>query len=837
MSCKIHGYLFCKEHKFCLKNFMYIYNVKKTKKVYDLIFRLNDYKLICFMIKLSFLLFAGIFIFGQAEAQIHPQLYSGRQEMFLEAESYHLFEEFNEALPLYLELLKDQPDNAFLNYRIGTCYLNIPGEKQMAIEYLKRAIEDMDIRDRRPTIRTTRAPLDALFFLANAYHIDYQFEKAIEMYERFRETLDPSIYNIDIVDEHIQASLNAINSTQDPAFFLEKNLGEQINTRFAETNPVVSGDYSTFVFSRRMQFYDGVFFSQKDDNGQWSWPIEITPQIGSDGDCYPVSLSYDGKELYLYKSDDLVGNIYVSQFTDGQWSTMKKLNENINTSYWESHASISKDGNTLYFTSNRPGGFGGLDIYYSKRDSKGDWGPAVNMGPVINTPYNEETPFITEDGRTIYFSSYGHYNIGGYDVFYSTLNDSGEWSEPRNAGYGISTPDDDLFFHPVKGGIYAYVSKFSDDGFGEMDIYRYEIFSDSHRRKFLVSGVMKRQDGLQTGSGAMISVVDPQTGEHVYSLRPHQITGEYEIRVESGDWELIFSEEGHEDMVKPLTLPLERTDPGITVDAIVDRPEPEIPGIEEVTTDRIILPEETRPPPTLGIEQHNYTLTEEKTTRISMRLDRNTILEIEKYLDGELIGTETIRVNMRRFNYDYAPQPGENILKFRYTDLQGDIITEEVAISYHPIVEDELLPHETALSENPEYLIKKFDLENESPEDLIRKLLPFVSTGMMQYLNQLVDEGKVPENVPDLIESIIDSADRYGFGKDELAEVLPKIRTDVASVTPDTYATDKRAPAEEDIEDISNGRRIPLLWILLLVVLLLAAFYFKDRSARGQNKQ
>ena len=722
------------------------------------------------MIRLSHLLLAGIFITGHAAAQVYSQLYTGRQEMFLEAESYHLFEEFNEALPLYLELLKDQPENAFLNYRIGTCYLNIPGEKQMAIEYLERAIEDLDNRDRRPTIRTTRAPLDALFFLANAYHIDYQFEKALEMYERFRGSLDPSIYNIDIVDEHIQASLNAIISTEDPVFFLEENLGERINTRFSETNPVVSGNKSIFVFTRKMQFYDGVFFSQKDENGRWSWPLEITAQLGSDGDCYPVSLSYDGKELYLYKSDDLVGNIYVSQFNNGQWTKIKKLNDNINTRHWESHASISKDGNTLYFASNRPGGSGGLDIYYSKRESSGDWGPAINMGPVINTPYNEDTPFITEDGRTIYFSSYGHYNIGGYDVFYSTLNDHGEWSAPLNAGYGISTPDDDIFFHPVKGGIYAYVSKFADDGFGGTDIYRYEIFSDSHPRKFLVKGVMERQDGLQAGTRAMISVVDPHTGEPRYSVRPHQVTGEYEIWVEAGDWELIFSEEGHEDLVKPLKLPLERKDPDITVDAILNRPEPEIPGIEEVITDRIVLPEESRPLPTPGIEQHHH------------------------------------------------------------------MLTEEVDISYHPIVEDELLTHETAYRENPGYLINKFDLEYESPEDLIRELLPYVSSGMVQLLNKLMDEGKVPETVLELIELIIKSADRYGYCKEELAEVLTRIPTDDADVTLDARATDDASSAEEDIEDLADGRKIPVWWILLLAILLLAAFYFKERSARGRNR-
>ncbi len=544
------------------------------------------------MIRLILFLLAGILTSSRAETQVYSQLYTGRQEMFLEAESYLLFEEFNEALPLYLELIREQPDNAFLNYRTGITYLNIPGEKELAIEYLEKATTDMDSRDRRPSYRTTKAPVDALFYLGNAYHINYQFDKALEKYERFKEVLNPSVYNKEIVLEHIKASKNAMESIRNPVLFIEENLGERINTRFSETNPVVSGNRKVLVFSRSMQFYDGVFLSRNNDEGEWSWPVDITQQLGSDGDCYPVSISYDGTELYLYKSDNLVGNIYVSHLVDNQWTGIKKLNENINTGYWESHASISGDGNTLYFTSNRPGGFGGLDIYYSQRDNRGEWGPAVNLGPVINTPFNEETPFVSENGSTLFFSSYGHHNIGGYDIFYSKRSDDGNWSIPENMGYGVNTPDDDLFFHPLKGGIYAYVSKFDDEGFGEADIFRYEFFSDLNPRKFLLKGLMQRNDGLQTGIRASITVIDPSTGDTIKTARPNQITGEYEVELEHGEWEIVFMEEGQQKTTRLLNLPPDRKDQEIIMDTRLERKEPEIPGINDVITDRIILPAE-----------------------------------------------------------------------------------------------------------------------------------------------------------------------------------------------------------------------------------------------------
>ncbi len=775
------------------------------------------------------LLITGLLFTSQAGAQIYSQLYSGRQEMFLEAESFHLFEEYNEALPLYLELLKDDPENAFLNYRAGSCYLNIPGEKENSIDYLEKAITDTDRRDRRPTFRTRQAPLDALFLLGQAYHINYQFDKALEKYFEFREKLDPSVYDIDIVDEHIQATENAIESVKNPVFFLEENLGERINTRFSESNPVVSGDKSVLVFTRKLPFYDGVFFSVKDDEGEWSWPIEITPQIASDGDCYPVSLSYDGKELYLYKSDDLVGNIYVSLYENGSWTPIRKLNENINTRFWESHASISKDGKTLYFTSNRPGGYGGLDIYYSERNPGGDWGPAVNLGPVINTPYNEETPFITEDGTTIYFSSFGHYNIGGYDVFYSTRLDDGTWSSPLNAGYGISTPDDDLFFSPVKNGIYAFVSKFCDEGFGGTDLFMYEIFSDTHPRKFQIRGIMSRKDGLQTGINASITILDKHTGDTVHTARPSQISGEYEIMIEAGDWELIYSEDGHKQVTMPLSLAADHPESEIIIDTSIERPDPEIPGIEEVITDRIIIPKELIPARTLGITRHRYDIADEESIKVTMRLDRDTSLEIEKYLDGELFDTEYINVRSRHFSYYYTPLPGENILRFIYTDSYGDVITEEVLISFSPIMPAP--PSlEDILSEQHLTVIAEQEQKYASPAEFISALIPHLSAELAAYLQELSDERRLPSSIAGLIRIIVENSKVYGYDPDEIFRVIMELDARDEFETADDEVDD---PDYDEVDD-PDGRRI-IWWILLLAILLLAAWYFKERSDRKRN--
>jgi len=235
------------------------------------------------------------------------------------------------------------------------------------------------------------------------------------------------------------------------------------------------------AFVTRLPFYDAAFYTHKIDQG-WAYPQHITQSLGFDSDVYPVALSYDGTEMILYYDDEYTGNLYYSRYEGDRWLPATKLNEPISTKYWESHASFSKDGQSLYFTSNRKGTIGGLDIYRSQRLADGGWGIPENLGPTINSRYNEETPCISSDGQTLYFSSYGHTNMGGYDVFYSKRKEDGSWSEPVNLGYPINTTDDDLFFQAVNEGKNAYYSIYSPRGMGMHDIYYMSIYSADHPR-------------------------------------------------------------------------------------------------------------------------------------------------------------------------------------------------------------------------------------------------------------------------------------------------------------------------------------------------------------------
>jgi hypothetical protein len=210
-------------------------------------------------------------------------------------------------------------------------------------------------------------------------------------------------------------------------------------------------------------------------DGKWTPPEVLNPQVGSDGDFYPTALSYDGKELYMVRRVEGNNDLYVSILGESFWSKAVPLNSYINTRAHETHASLSIDGNTLYFTSARRGGAGNLDIYRSDRNPGGDWGEAQNLGPIINTEEDEDAPFLTTDGNRLIFCSKGHFSMGGYDIFYSDRGSEGKWTDPVNIGYPVNTTGDDLFFYPIGSGSQGYMSKVDRDGPLIFDIYHVEL--------------------------------------------------------------------------------------------------------------------------------------------------------------------------------------------------------------------------------------------------------------------------------------------------------------------------------------------------------------------------
>ena len=587
---------------------------------------------------------------------------------FFEAEMYLLYEEYPEALPLYLELEEYSPENINYKYRVGICFLNSPGEKEKALPYLQQAVLNINPKYKEGRFGEQMAPYDAYFYLGDAYRVTNQLDKAIETYKVFLEGLDNRLYDSTIVKNQIDACYNAKKLMSAPLYLRQVNLGDMINERFSEINPVVSGAENAILFTRELQLQDQIFFSRK-VNGVWTPPIVIMDQLLVD-EGNTTSLSNDGTELFLYQSDQYIGNIYSSRYVDGRWQPAVKLNDNINTKYWESHAVISPNGQRLYFTSNRKGSYGGLDIYYSDRDSTGNWGPAINMGPTINTPFNEETPFLDDSGRILYFSSRGHFNMGGHDIFYSSILENGEWSVPVNMGYPVNSTDDDTFFSPVGEGYVAYMSKFDSDGFGRRDLFRLEIFSDDHPRRFFVRGMVTLRDLIrQFNDSVRISALDRSNLDTLLVIYSDPFTGEYEFEIPHGEYKVIYEADGTEKRTTDLDLKL--THP---VDEIL-MPETRLPKSDFVAD--FELPE---------IDNSTVFIAGD-STRLRLLLEPNSILTVEHWLGDSLISRQEFIVNETPFNYPMLPLTGDNKYIFTLQDRFNNITTEEYFVNVpEPII-------------------------------------------------------------------------------------------------------------------------------------------------------
>jgi outer membrane protein OmpA-like peptidoglycan-associated protein len=400
------------------------------------------------------------------------------KETFYDAEFFLLEEFYQDALPEYLKIYKRGfEDNANLNYKIGICYLNIPGEKEKSIPHFQKAAQDVTPRYNEGVFRETKAPLDVYLFLGNAYRVTNQLDKAIQSYEAYKN-LDEKLpeENITYANQQIEACNRAKSYKKEPLNIKFTNLGPTINGSSANYRAVVTSGEDLIAYMTRLKFYDAVYVSTKID-GEWSEPLNITPQIKSDGDYFTSGIFSGGKSMILSREDNFDSDIYISNFNGELWEEPDNIRE-VNTKFWETHASLSPDGNMMVFASNRNNGFGEMDIYYTEKTADGQWGEVKNIGKTINTPMNEESPFITADGKKLFFSSQGHNTMGGYDIFYSVKNDDGSWSSPVNAGYPLNTTDDDIFYQPHGDGTRGFISRFEDDGYGDYDIYKVEIFPD-----------------------------------------------------------------------------------------------------------------------------------------------------------------------------------------------------------------------------------------------------------------------------------------------------------------------------------------------------------------------
>ena len=396
-------------------------------------------------------------------------------------------------------------------------------QPQKAEKYIRRGMDLMDIEDYNNALAEFEAAMQANPFSAEAYlqgaYCAYRlrqnrkareyFQKAEQMQvnfsprylvayadvlqrlgepakarplvERALAQLKPSDPMYDKLKTTLQQLKNAENYIAQPLKVEIRNLGPQINSPYPDFAPVISADESVLYFTSRRPgstgnkiASDGLHFEDiyvsENQNGQWTPARNVGSPLNSATHDACIALSADGQTLFLFNSDN-GGDIFQSRLKGTRWLPPKNLGSPINSKYWEPSVCLSADERTLFFVSDRPGGMGGRDIYMCRRLPNGKWSAPINLGPPINTPYDEDGPFFHPDGKTLFYSSNGPNSMGGFDIFRSEIRPDSTWSPPINLGYPINTPGDDIYFVLSASGLHGYYASERDDSYGEKDIY------------------------------------------------------------------------------------------------------------------------------------------------------------------------------------------------------------------------------------------------------------------------------------------------------------------------------------------------------------------------------
>ncbi len=479
---------------------------------------------------------------------------------------------YRDAIEYLQQAYRYNPDYPQLNYMLGVSYLKAGYQKE-AQKYLEDAL------DLNPNVTP-----DIHLWLGRAYHLNYEFDEAIDEYNLYLQSLEGRKLSKakPMVDRFIEECNNAIELSKKHSNVIISNMGEGVNTKYAEYAPVFA-PYDSVVFftSRRpsefndrkvpydKDYYEDIYYTSY-KLGKWYKAALFPAPVNSKANDASVAISPNGRQILIRRGYNQ-GTFLLSKYNKekSKWSkpkpAIKKINGNKSD---ETTLTFSHDSLTVYFVSNRRGGVGGKDIWMTKRSSitNSGWSKPVNLGDVINTPYDEEAVFIADNDSTLYFASKGHNTIGGYDIFRSYLLPDGRWTEPENLGLGINTPEDDWFIFVNSDGRTGYFSSRGHDGEGMGDFDLYDFFFYTPKELFTFDSpvpllayfaepvneitlespvpiktmrltvVKGTVTDYETGKplNARIEITDNQTQKVIQTITTNATTGEFMVMLPSG---------------------------------------------------------------------------------------------------------------------------------------------------------------------------------------------------------------------------------------------------------------------------------------------------------------
>ncbi len=498
----------------------------------------------------------GIFILSLLALQSAAQNNFTKEQIrdFKEAGIYLNMNDYTNALNIYKRLYLTDSTNAELNYNIGYCIFQLRKNRLEALPYFKSSYK--------------HGNTESSYNIAQCMHLNEKFDEAIRYYLIYKNSTNKKLISNSEIDRQIDISLRAALFTKNPVDVKIENIGNQINSEFPEYVPLINGKGDELIFTSRRkgstgglldpynQYFEDIYISRKKNN-KWTTPIVLGESINTASHDACVGLSSNGKLLLIYRtnSGQTGGDLYWSVKDSNAWSSPIIFGPEINSEYQEPSATITNNGIVMYFSSNRPGGYGGKDIYRIVKFGNGDWSLPLNLGPTINTIYDDDAPFIHSDNKTLYFSSKGHNTIGGFDIFRSQLDESGQWSIPVNLGYPINTVDDDIYFSLACDNKTGYYSSDRLSGFGMQDIYILHL-PDMKPNVLLVKGTVTNKKTEVINCKIRMTLIDEfsHTVQGIY--KPNELTGKY-IMIVSPDrkYKLIVEAENHLIYTETILLP------------------------------------------------------------------------------------------------------------------------------------------------------------------------------------------------------------------------------------------------------------------------------------------
>lgn len=487
-------------------------------------------------LKILVLIFISMQAFSQSK---------GGKTTIDDADEHYNHKNYLMALPIYLAEYKKDWELKKIKYKIGVCYLNTKINRQEAIKYLEQYTKE------------PKCDEEAWIDLGRAYMVNNKIEDAITAFEKFIE-LKPK--GETQVARLIQQCKNALKLINDPINVTFQNLGKEINSADPDYYPFVNADETFLAFTSRRKeniggkkveidgYHSSDIYYSKVENGKWTKTLNAGKLINSALDEQVVGLKSNGLEMYVYLDHiEKFGDLYTTERKDLNTEFPKtKICDPLINEKVESSGCLSEDGNIMIFA-RREKVDSKSDLFMCRKLPNGKWSLAQRLPENVNTPYNEDFPYLSNDGCTLYFASEGHNSMGGFDLFKTNWNyESNTYSKPENLGYPINSTDDERSICVTPDNRVAYISAFRPNGFGDLDIYRIR-FNDNEQISKIITGKVFLGDTIPAAQpktfAVQIIAVNKAKNEE-YTFAPNSKTGKYVISLPAGSYILSINSAG-----------------------------------------------------------------------------------------------------------------------------------------------------------------------------------------------------------------------------------------------------------------------------------------------------